>query len=263
MNRSAPEMAASIGVGPAQMDEQWRSLDGINLSSRLKDLGQEINISDLQWNKILAQAGLGLMGSLDSKIISLQNKAVEQATAIELRKMFGKPLSLLAMPVFVELEKIEVSSKVSLKEESISMSQLWEQINNRLLYMIQLFLAERINSLEEEKKSHEIAFKNSKAEAEGMPALTETSKEVSEQFDKKFKTLDKEKESLLDVFNKITRNVVGSIENVFETTVFSASSQNVSPTPIQWQIFIDPGPGFEPRIIDSESMVMPFHYPGG
>lgn len=233
MNRSAPEMAASIGVGPAQMDEQWRSLDGINLSSRLKDLGQEINISDLQWNKILAQAGLGLMGILDSKIISLQNKVIEQSTAIELRKMFGKPLSLLAMPVFVELEKIEVSSKVSLKEESISTSQLWEQINNRLLYMIQLFLAERINSLEEEKKSHEVALKNSKAEAEGMPALAETSKEVGEQFDKKFKTLDKEKESLLDAFNKITRNIVGSIENVFETTVFSASLQNVSPTPIQ------------------------------
>ncbi len=233
MNRSALEMAASIGVDPTQMNEQWRSLNGINLSSALKDLGKEINISDLQWNTILAQAGLGLMNSLDSRIVSLQNKAVEQATAIELRQMFGKPLSLLAMPVFVELEKIEVASKVSLKEESISMSQIWEQINNRLLYMIQLFLAERINSLEEEKKSHEEALKNSKAEAEGMPALAETSKEVGEQFDKKFKTLDKEKESLLNIFNKVTKNIAGSIENVFETTVFSASLQSVNPAPVQ------------------------------
>ncbi len=27
-------------------------------------------------------------------------------------------------------------------------------------------------------------------------------------------------------------------------------------------IFVDPGSGFEPEITDSESVVMPFHYPG-
>ncbi len=231
--RKALEMAGSIGVGASEMGANWASLNTLNFSSILENLGQEIGMSSFEWQKILSQAGLWMIDGLDARITNLQNKAVEQSTAIELRQMFGVPISLLAMPVFVELEGMELAAKIDLKQEALATSQLWEQINNRLLYAIQLFLAEQINLVEEDKLAHEAALTESKKEADDVPALAETIQRIGEKFKLKLAELEKNKDSLLNAFSKVSKNTIASVERVFETTVFSARGQSLTTVSIK------------------------------
>lgn len=226
-NRSAVEMAASIGSEPSKVDQNWVALGNINIFSILENLGEEIGITKTEWQKILSQAGLWMVNGLDNKIVGLQNKVVEQTTAVELRKMFGVPLSLLAMPVFVELEKMELNARTDLKQEAFLTSQIWEQIRNRLLYMVQLFLAEQINLVEEENLAHKAALVESKKQAEGVSGLAETMEDLEEQFRLKMKDLEKKKNLLVGAFIKVKGNIVNSVEQVFETTIFSANSQSL------------------------------------
>lgn len=227
-NRTAVEMAASIGSEPSEADQNWNALNGINISYILENLGEEIGIGEIEWQKILSQAGLWMVNGLDNKIAGLQTKVVEQATAVELRKMFGVPLSLLAMPVFVELEKIELNARADLKQEALLTSQIWEQITNRLLYMIQLFLAEQINLVEEENLAHKAALGESKKQADGTLGLAETMQSLEEQFKLKMDDLEKKKKLLVGAFVKVKGSIVNSVEQVFETTVFSANNQSLS-----------------------------------
>lgn len=229
-NRTALEMAESIKVDKSEMGANWALLSNINLSSILENLGQEIGMSNFEWQKILAQAGLWMIDSLDAKIENLQKMSVEQSTAIELRKMFGVPLSLLAMPVFVELERMELDAKIISKQEAMETSQLWEQINNRVLYVIQLFLAEQYSLVEEEKLAHEAALAASKKEAEGAPALAETIQGLEERFKLKLNELNKKRDLLLMAFSKVSKNVINSVERAFETTVFSVRGQSLKTT---------------------------------
>jgi hypothetical protein len=230
--RTALEMAESIGANPSKIEANWASVGKLNFFSILENLGEEIGMSRLEWQKILSQTGTWMIDNLDQRIANLQNMAVEQSTAIELRKMFGTPMSLLAMPVFVELEAMELAAKISLKQEAMETSQLWEQINNRLLYAIQLFLAEQINLVEEDRLAHEVALAESKKEADGASALSETIQKLEEKFKLKLNELSKNKDLLLEAFSKVSRNVVNSVEKAFETTIFSAANQNLKATPI-------------------------------
>ena len=233
MNRKALEMAGSIGVEPSQVGLEWTSLQSINSSSILENAGEEAGIENSQWQKLLAQSGSWMIDGLDQKIFEIQNKVVEQTTAIELRKMFGIPLSLLALPVFVELEKMELFAKIDLKKEAMMTSQMWEQINNRVLYMVQLFLAEQINLVEDEEKAHQGALSESKKEADGISSLGKTMGNVENQFSLKLKELKEKKESLMNVFKKIGGDLVNTVERAFETTVFNASRQSTAVTAIQ------------------------------
>lgn len=226
-SQNALEMAGRIGVKASEMGANWASLSNINLSSILENIGQEIGMTDFEWQKILAQAGLWMIDGLDAKIENLQKMSVEQSTAIELRKMFGVPLSLLATPVFVELERMELDAKIISKQEAVETSQLWEQINNRVLYVIQLFLAEQFSLVEEEKLAHEDALAKSKKEADGVPALAETIQGLEEKFKSKLDELNKKRDLLLMAFSKVSKNVIDSVERVFETTVFSAREQSL------------------------------------
>jgi hypothetical protein len=233
MNRNAIEMAGSIGAEPSQLDLKWLSLQNIDLSSILENAGEEAGIENRQWQKLLVQAGSWILDGLDQKIFEIQSKVVEQTTAIELRKMFGIPLSLLAVPVFVELEKMELFARIDLQKEAMMTSQIWEQINHRVLYMVQLFLAEQINLVEDEEKAHQGALNESKKEADGVSALAGTMGDVENQFDSKLKELKVKKESLTSVFRRIGGNLVNTVERAFETTVFNASRQSTAVTAIQ------------------------------
>lgn len=227
-NRTAVEMAASIGSEPSEIDQNWAALGNVNISSVLENLGEEVGINKIEWQGILSQAGLWMINGLDNKIAGLQKKIVEQTTAVELRKMFGVPLSLLAMPVFVELEKMELNARADLKQEAFLSSQIWEQISNRLLYMVQLFLAEQINLVEEENLAHKAALVESKKQAEGASGLAETMADLEGQFKLKMEDLEEKKNLLFGAFVKVKGNIIGSVERVFETTIFSANSQSLS-----------------------------------
>lgn len=233
MNTKAIEMAGSIGIELSQINSEWTSLQSIDSSSILENAGKEAGIEDRQWQKLLSQAGSWVIDGLDKKIFEIQNKVIEQTTAIELRKMFGVPLSLLAMPVFVELAGMELAAKIDLKKEAMMTSQIWEQINNRVLYMVQLFLAEQINLVEDEEKAHQSALSESKKEADGVSGLSETVGAVENQFASKLEKLKDKKESLISVFKKIGGDLVNTVERAFETTVFSASRQSTAVTVIQ------------------------------
>lgn len=234
--RNALEMASSIGVDPIGLNSNWSALSRIDLNSALNHLGSELReefgIEAFEWQKIVAQAGSWLIDGLDQKIVSIQEKVVEENTATELRKMFGQPLSLLAMPVFVELEKMELLSKIKLKQEAEELTEFWEQINYRVLYFVQLFLAEQLNKVEEERLAHESALHDSKAEAEGMGLLSGTIQEIEIKFRTKIAELEKNKNSLLDSFENLRKNAVLKVQRAFETTIFSASKMKIASTPV-------------------------------
>ena len=231
INRKAVEMAISIGSKPGEVNNDWAFLKSENLSidKKLENIGSEAQIEDGEWQKILMQSGSWLIELLNQKVDNIQTKMVEQETAIELRKLFGVPLSLLAMPVFVELEKMELLARMDLKTEAIDISQIWEQINNRVLYMVQLFLAEQIEQIEIEEKAHQEALKSSQNEAKGLDALSETVHQVENKFTAKLEELKQRKNLLLNKFNEIGGNMQDLISNSFEKTIFSASRQNTQP----------------------------------
>lgn len=236
MSRTALEMAGSIGVDSVGINRNWAALGNIDLRSALDNLGSELReefgIEAFEWQKIIAQAGSWLIDGLDQKIISVQEKVVEENTATELRKMFGLPLSLLATPVFIELEKMELLAKMEVKQEASELTEVWEQINYRVLYYVQLFLAEQLNKIEEERLAHEAALDESKAEAEGVGLLSSTIQGVEIKFRTKIAELEKNKNTLLKTFEKLRTNTVSTVQRAFETTVFSASKMQVVATPV-------------------------------
>ena len=234
INRKAVEMAISIGSKPGEVNNDWAFLKSENLSidKKLENIGSEAQIEDGEWQKILMQSGSWLIELLNQKVDNIQTKMVEQETAIELRKLFGVPLSLLAMPVFVELEKMELLARMDLKTEAIDISQIWEQINNRVLYMVQLFLAEQIEKIEIEEKAHQEALKSSQNEAKGLEALSETVHQVENKFTVKLEELKQRKNLLLNKFKEIGGNMQDLIVDSFEKTIFTASRQNIQPTMI-------------------------------
>lgn len=234
INRKAVEMAISIGSKPGEVNNDWAFLKSENLSidKKLENIGSEAQIEDGEWQKILMQSGSWLIELLNQKVDNIQTKMVEQETAIELRKLFGVPLSLLAMPVFVELEKMELLARMDLKTEAIDISQIWEQINNRVLYMVQLFLAEQIEQIEIEEKAHQEALKSSQNEAKGLEALSETVHQVENKFTAKLEELKQRKNLLLNKFKEIGGNMQDLIVDSFEKTIFTASRQNTQPAMI-------------------------------
>jgi len=234
INRKAVEMAISIGSKPGEVNNDWAFLKSENLSidKKLENIGSEAQIEDGEWQKILMQSGSWLIELLNQKVDNIQTKMVEQETAIELRKLFGVPLSLLAMPVFVELEKMELLARMDLKTEAIDISQIWEQINNRVLYMVQLFLAEQIEQIEIEEKAHQEALKSSQNEAKGLEALSETVHQVENKFTAKLEELKQRKNLLLNKFKEIGGNMQDLIVDSFEKTIFIASRQNTQPAMI-------------------------------
>ncbi len=233
-NRTALEMAASIGSHPKEVGDNWKTfgMRNLNIAEQLEGMGLEMPIENQAWQKFLSQIGFGMIGMLDQKIENIQAKVVEQETAIELRQLFGQPLSLLAMPVFVELEKMELFARIDLKTEATSIEKMWEQIQTRVLYMIQLFLAEQIKKVEEEEKAHLVALKASQKEAEGTEALTGTINKVENKFSVKLEELETKKTQLLAKFKQVGGNMQNSIEGFFENTIFSASKQSTQPIAI-------------------------------
>lgn len=225
--RTAVEMAGSIGVNPTEVNPEWTTIPSLNSGTILGNINEkEMGIENRQWQKLLAQAGAWMIDGLDQKILEIQQRVIEQETSIELRKMFGVPLSLLAEPVFMELAGMELDARINLKKEAIAVSQLWEQINNRVLYMVQLFLAEQINAVADEEKAHEAALIASQKEAEGVAGLSETMTTVKSKFDSKLKELKEKKEALISAFQQIGGDLINTVERAFETTVFSASRQS-------------------------------------
>jgi len=233
-NRKAVEMAVSIGSKPKEVSDQWASLGAqkFDIHSQLEAIGSELHIENGEWQKLLSQVGSWLVNLLDQKIENIQAKVVEQETAVELRRLFGMPLSLLAMPVFVELEKMELLAKIDLTKEAIDISQIWEQINNRVLYMVQLFLAGQIEQIETEEKAHQKAFEASQNEAKGLEALSGTVHLVEDKFSLKLKELKEKKELLFENFRKVGGNIQNLVESSFEKTIFNASRQSTQPIAI-------------------------------
>lgn len=230
-NRKAVDMAVSIGSKPKEINNDWAFLktQNLDITKQLENMGSEAQIEDREWQKLLMQSGSWLIEMLNQKVENIQTKMVEQETAIELRKLFGVPLSLLAMPVFVELEKMELLAKIDLKTEAIDISQIWEQINNKVLYMVQLFLAEQIEQIDVEEKAHQEALKSSQNEARGLDALSETVHQVENKFTAKLEELKQRKNVLLSKFKEIGGNMQDLISDSFEKTIFSASRQNTQP----------------------------------
>lgn len=233
-NRKAVEMAIGIGSKPKEAGSQWAYLGSqkINIDSQLQEMGPELQIENGDWQKFLSQSGSWLIDLLDQKIENIQAKVVEQETAVELRQLFGVPLSLLAMPVFVELEKMELLARIDLKNEAINISQIWEQINNRVLYMVQLFLAGQIEQIEDEEKAHQEALQSSQKEAKGLEALSGTVNQVENKFSTKLEELKKKKELLFTNFKKVGGNIQSLVESSFEKTIFSAGGQSIQPATI-------------------------------
>ena len=227
-SRKAVAMATSIGVEARELGNGWQNLGmrNFNIKKQLEDMELELSIDDQVWQKLLSQLGLWLIDSFDQKIENIQAKVLEQETAIELRKLFGIPLSLLAMPVFVELEKMELLARIDLKTEASNLEKIWGEIKNRILHMMQLFLVEQIEAVEKEEEAHLLALQASQKQAKGIEALSTTVIKVENQFSKKLEELKKKKNLLFENFKKVGGNIPSLIDGSFEATIFKASKQS-------------------------------------
>ncbi len=232
--RKAVEMAASIGSNPKEVGNYWQmlALGNLNITEQLEGMGLELAIENQEWQKLLSQLGFWMIDLLDQKIANIQTQVIEQETAIELRRLFGRPLSLLAMPIFVELEKMELLARIDLKTEANNIEKIWEQINKRILYMIQLFLAEQIETVEKEEAAHLLALESSQEEAKGLEPLSATVNQVENKFSLKLEELKNKKTLLLENFKKVNGKIQTSVKGFFEQTIFSAGRQSIQPIAI-------------------------------
>ncbi len=216
-------MASSIGSGPSEIKQDWQELGSF---------GHEFADAQMILRNMIG-ANLWELSNFEERLAGLQEAAIEQATAIELRKKFGIPLSLLATPVFIELEKIEADSRIKLKEGSLFATKMWEQVTANLLNAIKIFLFEQIAKIEDEKEAHELALNSARKEAEGRPDLSETILSVEEKIKIKIADLEKKKTSLILIFTQVMDNAVEKPEKIFHTTIFEASMQNTKTSLIQ------------------------------
>lgn len=234
MSRKAVEMALSVGSAPQEPAGEWQQLavNGAMTTEQLGRIGAEIPFLDPNWQNILTQSGPWLLALFEQKIANIQSRVVEQATAIELRLLFGRPASLLAMPVFLELEKMEYLARLDLKTEAASIERIWEQIEKKIFYQLQLFLAEQIEILAKEEKAHAAALLAARSQASGIESLSTSLQKIERQFADKLADLKQQKELLLFSFQKISGQIPGSIKNLFQQTIFSASRQAIEPMAI-------------------------------
>lgn len=228
--KSAIEMAASIGSNTADQSKEWQQLGNIDLGSILKDIGQELGISWSEWCKILTNTGSWIIDSIDGRLFALQQKKVEQETSIELRESFGLPKVDLALPVFAQLAGIEARARAALKSEANAVTGQIERIKNEILNNFALFIASEINKLEEEEEMHSKALELSKTETDGVLVLENVASISETRLQSHLEKLKSKKNGLAETFRELMEKINQKINSKFEVTVFSANRQSLEIT---------------------------------
>ncbi len=231
--RTAVEMAASVGSSVVLPDQFWQDFSRLDLSTVLRDLGKELGFSWLEWAAIINGAGMWLVESLDKAAANLQAQVVEQQTAIELRQTFGVPHSDLALPVFMELAVMEADARQALQQGAASVEAMWARLREQVFYTIQLFLANRINQVEEEERANKQALMVAKEHAKGHEqVLAPERTAVDARFKQTLRDLSTKKDELMQAFRQLTGGAVRGVERALEATVFQASRQSLAVTQV-------------------------------
>lgn len=225
--QTAIEMAVSIGDEAVELDAFWANVNDFNFPDLLRDLGSNLGLTGGEWNSFLANAGFGLLGFFETQLNTAKLAWQEQATAERNRAKFGMPEIELALPIYAKLAAMEARAREALQHHAEQAEVIWDEINQQLVYAVELFLASRINVLEDDALAHEAALKQSKEYTAEEEGLENVDMQVETKMDAKQLTITEEVEKLVQAF-KLFRNKVAEKGMKLQGTIFEASGQSLA-----------------------------------
>lgn len=232
MKRRPTEMAKSIGSQPSELRKSWQALRGQGLGpeSVVQDFGSMGSVGNFESLQSMIQLEPALATGLNQLLGQLIGNVIEQTTASELISAFGVPESLLAMPVFLELQVMEVESQRAVCQSAEIVRYQWQKMVNQIIAQLKLFLAERINSLEQKRQAHQHAWRDSLMAAGNTQELNGTMATLDSRFMSEISQIDQQIKQLRQTLGNIEQKVQKYESTWLAPTVLRASEQRVGPT---------------------------------
>jgi hypothetical protein len=230
--RTAADMAKSIGSELVSPGREWQELRRVNLPAFLESIGLELGLTWSEWKKLLMQSGSWLFSVLDNQVSNLQAKVTEQATAISLRETFGVPESDLALPVFAQLAGMEARAREALKAEATAAAITLERIQREVSAAVALFFASELNKLEDEEQAFIQALQATKEETSQRVVLAQVQQMGELRLTSSLREVSARKNALLEMFERYLTQIGQKIKRVGEVTIYQASSQQLAITAI-------------------------------
>jgi len=225
-------MAKSIGGQPSELRKSWLALSqqGLTPESVVQNLGSMESAGNFESLQSLIQLEPALATGLNQLLGQLIGNVIEQTTASELINAFGVPESLLAMPVFLELQVMEVESQRAVRQSAEIVRYQWQKMVDQIISQLKLFLAERIYSLEQKKQAHQQAWSDSRATAGTTHELNGTMATLDSRFMSEISQLDQQIKQLSQSLSGIEQKLQKYESTWLVPTVLRASEQRVGPT---------------------------------
>lgn len=192
----------------------------------LESLHKQLQSSTQGLIKILAYSGESLINLIQNEIDHLTKEAEEQLASLFLREKFGKPGDPLVSAVFAQLAQREVLAKKASKNTAIEIAKLTEKFEQSILAHLKVFIANQINKIEEENKEYVVVEKDGEEISKQTPEITEQMQGYRSKFAKKFKKLEEQKKSLINLYKKIDNHPFINNKQI----VFELAKQNTNPT---------------------------------
>jgi hypothetical protein len=155
-------------------------------------------------SNILVRTGGNLLESLPATLAGLLPRLKEKLAASELLKRFRKPESLLAVPVFMELSRMDVEAYMELQKSQGEIKSAVDRLKEQVAGALQLFIAEQVNLVEGQLKQHEVAFESSaKISSETAGGLHKQLGEFEPKFADKKQKLNETRRALYGLWGKV------------------------------------------------------------
>lgn len=228
----AVEMAGRIGSDVIQASSEWQNLERLDLASFLQSIGEELGFAWTEWKVFLVQSGSWIISSLENKFLSLESMVVEQNTSVGLREDFGVPASNLALGVFARLANMEAQARKILQMEAQSATSLLENLKVEVMNHFALFVADKLNQLDEEGESVLATLNSAEEETKGQEVLNGVRELTGSRLNSNLDEIEKRRRDLIALFEKVGRKFTDTVRVNFETTIFSASRQSTAITAI-------------------------------
>ena len=192
----------------------------------LENLHEQLQSSTQSLIKMLAYSGETLIDLIQNEIDHLTKEAEEQLASLFLREKFGEPGDPLVSAVFAQLAQREVLARKASKNTAVEITKLSEKFEQSILAHLKILIANQINKIEEENKEYVGAEKDSEEISKQTPEITKQMQGYRSKFAKKFKKLEGQKKSLINLYKKIDNHL--SFNN--KEVVFELAKQSTNPT---------------------------------
>ncbi len=212
----------------------WQELIGFGANELLGTVISEARAlgSDIEngLTQLLVQSGTYLNSTLPETLTQIVPLLKEKLAAVELRKRFGEPESLLAVPVYMELAQMDVEAHLMLQESAGQIENVITQFTEQVSQSMQLFIAERINNVESELTMHDQALTTStQISSETTGGLDDEMEMYKPKFDQKKQQLLTSRQSLMGLWEKVS-GVFGNLTQNVHAPVINSIEQSSAPT---------------------------------